>query len=182
MTAQASSAVPAVRNVLVIMADQHRFDAGGWAGDRWVATPHLDGLAAESVIFDRAYTPSPVCVPARQSLLTGRYPHAHGAITNRQPMHPGETTLGHLASAHGIATGAIGKMHFVGRDRHQGFGERWDYEDYARLEPDAAGDAASGMASCGSYGKRTEGTFLPTLPATNPLDAAYLAGPSPFPA
>src|SRR5688500_12569560 len=137
MTAQASSAVPAVRNVLVIMADQHRFDAGGWAGDRWVATPHLDGLAAESVIFDRAYTPSPVCVPARQSLLTGRYPHAHGAITNTAPLNSGERTAGHLAAENGFATGAVGKMHLVGEDRHQGFAVRWDREEYGAEEPAA---------------------------------------------
>ncbi len=173
---------PAVRNVLLILTDQHRAGAAGFAGDPFASTPHLDALARRAAVFTAAHTPSPVCVPARQSLLTGRYPHAHGALSNRTPLNPGETTLGHLAAAHGMATGAIGKMHFVGPDRHHGFAERWDYDDYARLQPEAAGDAASGMASRGRYGVRADGTPLPTLPATNPLDHAYLGGPSPFPA
>ena len=79
-----------------------------------------------------------------------------------------------------MATGAIGKMHFIGPDRHHGFDTRWDYEDYALAEPEAAGNAASGMASRGRYGLREGDNPLPTQPATNPLDHAYLAGPSPF--
>jgi len=55
----------AVRNILVLMSDQHRSSAGGWADDPWVQTPHLDALAARGTAFGRAYTPSPLCVPAR---------------------------------------------------------------------------------------------------------------------
>ncbi|HEU5317199.1 MAG TPA: sulfatase-like hydrolase/transferase [Chloroflexota bacterium] len=171
-----------VRNVLLLLTDQHRAAATGFAGDPLASTPNLDGLAARSTVFTRAYTPAPLCVPARQSLLTGRYPHAHGATGNARPMHQGETTIGHLAAAHGLTTAAIGKMHFVGPDRHQGFATRWDYEDYAREQPLAAGDAASGMAYVDCYGRRAPDADLPTLPATNPLNRAYLSGPSPFPA
>ena len=171
-----------IRNVLVVLTDQHRASAAGYAGDLLAETPALNGLAAEGVVFGGAHTPSPVCVPARQSLITGRYPHAHGALTNGQYLGAGEMTLGHLASAAGMVTGAIGKMHFSGTERHYGFRDRWDYEDYARVEPEAAGDAASGMAYKGRYGERATGEELPTLRATNPLDRAYLAGPSPFPA
>ena len=171
-----------VRNVLLILTDQHRASACGYAGDALAHTPHLDRLAKEGVLFAGAHTPSPVCVPARQSLITGRYPHAHGAMTNAQFLGPHEVTLGHVAAEAGMATGAIGKMHFAGPERHYGFYERWDYEDYARAEPLAAGDAASGMAYRDRYGERAPGHDLPTLPATNPLDRAYWAGPSPFPA
>jgi choline-sulfatase len=174
-----------LRNVLVIMADQHRADAGGWAGDEWARTPHLDRLASQSVVFDRAYTPAPVCVPARQSLLTGRYPHAHGAVGNSAAPRAGQVTVGHLAKDAGMATGAVGKMHFVGPDQHRGFDLRWDREHYADEEPDAVGDAASGMAAPGLYGRRSEGRHLPALPDTNPVlihNGNYDAGPSPFPA
>ncbi len=171
-----------IRNVLLILTDQHRASAAGFAGDAHAHTPNLDGLAQRSTAFTRAYTPAPLCVPARQSLLTGRYPHAHGAINNGSPMKADEVTFGHLAASHGLATGAIGKMHFVGPDRQQGFTARWDYEDYAAAEPYAAGDAASGMAYKDRYGVRSAGNPVPILPDTNPLDRAYWSGPSPFPA
>jgi arylsulfatase A-like enzyme len=174
-----------IRNVLVIMSDQHRADVGGWAGDTWAHTPNLDALASQSAIFERAYTPSPVCVPARQSLLTGRYPHAHGATGNSQAASASEVTVAHLARDAGMATGAIGKMHFVGADRHRGFDVRWDREEYGAEEPEAVGDAASGMASPGLYGRRSEGRDLPVFADTNPVlihHGNYDAGPSPFPA
>ena len=171
-----------VRNVLLILTDQHRASATGYSGDPLAFTPSLDRLAARSAIFASTHTPSPVCVPARQSLITGRLPHAHGALTNAQFLGPQEVTLGHLASGASFATGAIGKMHFSGPERHYGFSARWDYQDYARVEPRAAGDAASGMAYIGRYGERAPGHDLPTLAATNPLDRAYWAGPSSFPA
>ncbi|HXI15354.1 MAG TPA: sulfatase-like hydrolase/transferase, partial [Chloroflexota bacterium] len=114
-----------VRNVLVIMTDQHLYTAAGFMGDPWVQTPNLDTLAAGGTVFERAYTPSPVCVPARQSLLTGRLPHAHGATGNARPMKPNERTIAHLAQEAGFATGATGKMHFIGPDQHQGFETRW---------------------------------------------------------
>ena len=174
-----------VRNVLVVMADQHNARAGGWLGNPLVETPNLDALARDAVVFDRAYTPSPVCVPARQSLLTGRYAHAHGAWTNSSPLRQGERTIAHLASAAGFATGAIGKMHFAGPDRHQGFATRWDREEYGEVEPEAVGDAASGMAAPGCYGVRSQGRRLPVLQDTNRVSIEhgnYDAEPSPFPA
>ena len=65
---------PAVRNVLLILTDQHRAGAAGFAGDPFASTPHLDALARRAAVFTAAHTPSPVCVPARQSLLTGATP------------------------------------------------------------------------------------------------------------
>ena len=60
------------KHVLMIFCDQMRYDAMGAMGNPYVQTPNLDALAADSVIFDRALTPSPVCVPARLSMLAGR--------------------------------------------------------------------------------------------------------------
>ncbi len=56
-------------NLLLINADQLRHDSVGYRGLRPVSTPALDRLAAESVVYTRAFTPLPVCAPARQAIL-----------------------------------------------------------------------------------------------------------------
>ena len=65
-------------NILFLMSDQHRADCTGCAGHPQVKAANLDRLAAEGCLFERAYTVSPVCMPARASFLNGRYPHNHG--------------------------------------------------------------------------------------------------------
>ncbi len=99
-------------NILLLFADQHRGDVLGCAGDSLVRTPALDRLANEGTRFDRAYTPSPVCVPARYALLTGRYPHRNGCANNGDPMSPRLPTIPGLLSTAGYQTIGIGKMHF----------------------------------------------------------------------
>ena len=61
-------------NIILFMTDQLRQDALGCYGNEICKAPHLDHLAGEGTVFDSAYTTSPVCSPARASLLTGRYP------------------------------------------------------------------------------------------------------------
>ena len=48
-------------------------------------TPHLQRLAAQSLDFQNAYTASPLCLPSRTTLATGRWPHNHGAVSNNPP-------------------------------------------------------------------------------------------------
>ena len=69
-------------NFLLINADQLRHDSVGYRGLRHVKTPNLDRLAAESVVYEEAFTPLPVCSPARQSILCGRHPDSFGAQWN----------------------------------------------------------------------------------------------------
>lgn len=69
-------------NVLLLVADQHRWDCVGAAGRFPVRTPNLDRLAAEGAFFEHAFTPIPVCAPARQALLSGLSPDAFGALWN----------------------------------------------------------------------------------------------------
>lgn len=69
-------------NVLLITADQLRWDCVGFSGKYPVRTPHLDRLAAQGVSFSHAYSVLPVCAPARQSLLRGRRPETFGALWN----------------------------------------------------------------------------------------------------
>lgn len=69
-------------NILLIFTDQHRWDCLGANGHAFLRTPNLDRLAAEGLNFRRAFTPSPVCVPARASLHTGAWATRHLAIAN----------------------------------------------------------------------------------------------------
>ncbi len=69
-------------NILLINADQLRHDCVGYRGIRPVKTPNLDRLAAQSVVYENAFTPLPVCSPARQALLCGRRPDGFGAYWN----------------------------------------------------------------------------------------------------
>ena len=69
-------------NLLMINADQLRHDCVGYRGIRPVKTPALDALAAESQVYTRAFTPLPVCAPARQAILCGQHPDYFGAQWN----------------------------------------------------------------------------------------------------
>lgn len=69
-------------NFVLIMADQQRWDTLGCYGNSFVVTPNLDALAAGGMRFTRAFTPYPVCTPARTTMWTGVYPHVHGLVEN----------------------------------------------------------------------------------------------------
>lgn len=69
-------------NFILIQTDQQRRDMIGAYGDRVVRTPTVDRLAAEGVLFENAYTPCPLCGPARASLITGKRPGRHGILFN----------------------------------------------------------------------------------------------------
>src|SRR5262245_60590542 len=87
----------AAPNILFIMTDQHAADAlSRRMGDRWLKTPALDSLAARGTFFTRAYTANPLCMPARNAIFTGRYPHQTGVTDNsRASLDPVEfVTMG----------------------------------------------------------------------------------------
>ncbi|NRA39638.1 MAG: sulfatase-like hydrolase/transferase [Planctomycetes bacterium] len=69
-------------NILYIMSDQHRFDSLACNGHPMVKTPNMDRLAASGCNFTNAFTPLPMCVPVRCTLLTGQWPSQHGVIHN----------------------------------------------------------------------------------------------------
>ena len=70
------------KHILIIMSDQCRADALGPYGNTRAQTPALDAIADGASIFNRAVTPSPVCVPARLSLLAGQYVNRTGNSNN----------------------------------------------------------------------------------------------------
>lgn len=122
-------------NVVLIFSDQHRGDALGCIGNSAVQTPSLDSLAAEGVTFRNCNTNSPLCMPARASLITGRYVNEHGAWGNRSEADRyGPSHVRNIRDA-GYFTGVIGKTHFRlyqaddGHTRDHAYGLRdWGYE------------------------------------------------------
>jgi arylsulfatase A-like enzyme len=109
-------------NVLLITADQLRGDFLGYAGHPTVLTPNLDALAAEGVAFPNAYSPVPVCVPARYAMMTGRTAVSLGVRGNAAvPIPEACVTLPQAFGRAGYATGAFGKMHFTPWDEPYGF-------------------------------------------------------------
>jgi len=121
-------------NVLLLMTDQQRFDTIAAAGNPHMRTPNLDRLVREGCLFRNAYTPNPVCMPARYHLLTGTTPRYHGVCENRaSPIPPSVHTLPRLLSDAGYDTIAIGKMHFKPVRRHHGFNRMLLMEESPRL-------------------------------------------------
>ena len=103
-------------NILFITSDQHRWDHLGFQGAGGFRTPNLDRLAREGTHFNRAYTPSPLCVPCRMSMLTGQYPSSHYAYSIGVSVDPFPTrTVPTFLREAGYHSKLIGKSHFVSR-------------------------------------------------------------------
>jgi arylsulfatase len=109
-------AMPTARNILLVMADQHRADVMGCAGDPTVHTPNLDRLAAEGVRFSRTSCQGPLCMPARASFLTERYVRDHGVYTNWAEVAQGSPTYLHALRDAGYHTVMLGKAHLTRDD------------------------------------------------------------------
>lgn len=119
-------------NFLILLADQ--MQASVLEAGHVCQTPNLDRLAAKGVRFPRAYTPNPVCSPARASLMTGLLPHNHGVLW---VTHTVEEDQGLLRERHphwaqrlreaGYQTAYFGKWHVERANRPEMFG--WDHFD-----------------------------------------------------
>lgn len=112
------------RNILILMADELRFDLPGFMGNPIARTPTMDRLAKDAVVFDNAYTPAPVCVPARQSIATGKYPLHTGCEHFTDDLPPGSHTFARAFSEAGWLSVACGKLHHRGPDQMQGWLQR----------------------------------------------------------
>ncbi|GAA5179477.1 sulfatase-like hydrolase/transferase [Rugosimonospora acidiphila] len=165
--------MPERRNVLFLMTDQHRVDTLRCYGNDAIQTPNLDRIGAEGTRFDRFYTPTAICTPARASLMTGQHPFRHGMLFNPErsggaqseiPDHVG--MLPAPLRAAGYNVGHVGKWH-IGRERGPEYygmdGEHlpgalnpFDHPSYQRWLADSAHppfavtDAEFGVAPNGS--------------------------------
>lgn len=97
-------------HILWLMTDEQRTDSLGCYGSPWARTPNLDRLASRGVLFRHAVTPSPMCGPARVSLLTGRMPHETGVWNHHVPARSYDHWIGRFREA-GYRTAAFGKLH-----------------------------------------------------------------------
>ena len=121
-------------NILFIMPDQLRADFLNCYGAPFIDTPHIDALARDGVIFDRAYSEHPVCVPARASLITGMHAVKTGVLDNGQFLRAdyqscGIRTWPEILDDSGYHTVATGKMHFYPWEARLGFQRRIIAED-----------------------------------------------------
>jgi arylsulfatase A-like enzyme len=103
-------------NILLIMTDQQRWDTLGAAGNPTIQTPNLDRLAREGTLFSEAFSPSPVCAPARAALISGYSPSRLHFTSNSGYLTDQEDTLPTLLNQAGYHTQALGKMHFPQAD------------------------------------------------------------------
>ena len=114
-------------NLLIIHTDQ----LSSWAisayagqltktpnyGKILVETPNIDSLAKEGAILHNFFTNSAVCTPSRGCLVTGRYPHVHGAYRNNIEMNRDEITIARILQNNGYETGYAGKWHLDGEPK-----------------------------------------------------------------
>lgn len=98
-------------NVILIVTDQQRADHLGCFGNQIVATPNIDGLAANGVAHDNCFVATPICMPNRASLMTMRMPSLHGVRHNGIPLSMEAPTFPEVLAAAGYRTALIGKSH-----------------------------------------------------------------------
>jgi len=116
-------------NILLVLADQLTANVLPFHGGPADA-PTMEQLAAEGVVFERAYCSTPLCAPSRASLLAGRLPSALGTYDNGAEFPASVPTLAHQLRARGYETCLSGKMHFIGPDQLHGFEERLTTDVY----------------------------------------------------
>jgi choline-sulfatase len=111
------------------MSDEHRADVTGFEGNSVIRTPNLDRLASNSVIFGNAYTPSPICIPARQCMMSGQLPRTCGVEVFGEDLPPQYMTFARRFSQYAYETVVCGKLHHMGQDQMQGWNRRIGMDD-----------------------------------------------------
>ena len=120
-------------NLLVVFADEMRGQAMSCAGNENLRTPSLDLLAEQGTRFTRSYSNTPVCTPARGSMLTGMFPLRHGAVMNDLAIRVESTSIARVLKSEGYRCGYIGKWHLGGIPRSRFIPpgpERLGFDDY----------------------------------------------------
>lgn len=128
-------------NIIFFLSDQQRADTLGCYGQKLNVTPVLDSLAKEGVKFEYAFTPQPVCGPARSCLQTGKYATETGCFINGRPLPLDEGTIAKWLSTAGYETSYVGKWHLAAHhhdnilfeDRPIPTERRGGYDDYIAM-------------------------------------------------
>ena len=124
------------QNLLFILSDEHNKNIMGCAGHPQIKTPNLDKLANNGTHFTNAYTPSPICVPARACLATGKNVYQTGFWDNASPYDGSIKSWSHSLREKGHDVTAIGKLHYRNDKDDSGFTEAIDNLHV----PDGVGD------------------------------------------
>ena len=135
-------------NILYIMTDQQRFDTIAALGNSDIYTPNIDRLVRRGVAMTNAYSPTPVCVPARYIIRTGCHPTKTGSWANGIPQgapHQAESVtdrcgpyLAQTLKARGYRTFGIGKFHSVPHREDLGYDDHIHAEELADHQGDEA--------------------------------------------
>ena len=110
-------------NVLIIMSDEHTRSVMGAYGNAQAITPNLDRLAARGARFEKAYTPSPICIPARCSFATGTQVFEHRCWSSAEPYYGQQQSWMHRLREQGNEVVSIGKLHYRSAGDDVGFSE-----------------------------------------------------------
>lgn len=131
-TKQDSSPKRKQPNIILITSDQQRYDSVKPRAPSFMRTPHYDVLSREGITFSSAYSDCPICVPARISIMSGKFAVTHGMLGNGSTSEVlnREETLPSLLHNLGYQTAAIGKMHFGPQRVRHGFDEMILPDDY----------------------------------------------------
>jgi N-acetylglucosamine-6-sulfatase len=135
------------RNIVFILADDHRYDALGFMGHPFLQTPHLDSLARNGVHLKNAFVTTALCSPSRASILTGLYAHRHRVVDNNNPVPPGTVFFPQYLQRAGYATAFIGKWHMGGEsDAPQPGFDHWvSFRGQGTYLPSASGLNVNGQ-------------------------------------
>jgi len=112
---------PEPMNLLFLLGESHAPHLLGALGNPHIKTPNLDRLAARGLLFDRAWCASPLCVPARAGIATGRFPHESGYWESSMAFDGRHTSWMKRLRDAGHETVGMGKMHFRSDDDDNGF-------------------------------------------------------------
>ncbi|MDD4849327.1 MAG: sulfatase-like hydrolase/transferase [Gemmiger sp.] len=118
------------KNVIVFFTDQQRYDTTGVHGNPDGLTPNFDRMALEGTFVQKAFTPQPVCGPARACLQTGQYATTLGNYRNAIPLAQEHKTMAHYFNAAGYDTAYIGKWHLGSTRLAVPRQERGEYADW----------------------------------------------------
>ncbi len=137
-------------NVIILFADQHNRGVMGFEGHPDVITPHLDALAQQSVVFERAYATTGICAPSRASLMTGLYPRTLGLLSNSEntSVMNEVVSLATLFQQNNYKTYAFGKRHTTGA-----VDAGWDVQR-SHLCSETPGDSYTEWVEKNGYGKQ----------------------------
>jgi arylsulfatase A-like enzyme len=139
-------------NLIFFLPDQQRADTIACYGGVKVHAPNLNKLAAESVVFERAYVTHPVCTPSRSSLMTGTWPHINGCTRNSVVLDRRFRSFAELINDNDYRTAYMGKWH-LGEDgpARRGF-QQW-------ISTEELGDYTNFLVSAGVIPDGKNGAF-----------------------